>query len=117
MQYKGLTDSYAITWQLLDGNMDDKAAVKAKGLWEDWHMRQLGEQPGRINHRSGTAVSQSVTCTPVCWHGEISARTSASGVCLSQQQCDQSYCLIVSRVWGTVKQQWGKYYSWQVHLI
>ena len=36
--------------------MDDKSAVKAKGLWEDWHMRQLGEQAGRINHRSGTAV-------------------------------------------------------------
>lgn len=43
--------------------MDDKTAVKAKGLWEDWHMRQLGEQPGRINHRSGTAVSQS----PALW--------------------------------------------------
>eukprot|EP00064_Thunnus_orientalis_P020543 superscaffoldBa00005701_g20681 len=40
-----------------DGNMDDKSAVKAKGLWEDWHMRQLGEQPGRINHRSGLAPS------------------------------------------------------------
>lgn len=35
--------------------MDDKSAVKAKGLWEDWHMRQLGEQPGRNNHRSGAA--------------------------------------------------------------
>lgn len=33
--------------------MDDKSAVKAKGLWEDWHMRQLGEQHGRVNHRSG----------------------------------------------------------------
>lgn len=33
--------------------MDDKSAVKAKGLWEDWHMRQLGEQPGRNNHRLG----------------------------------------------------------------
>lgn len=49
-----------MTLQFPDGNMDDKSAVKAKGLWEDWHMRQLGEQPGRINHRSGTAVSQSV---------------------------------------------------------
>uniref|UniRef100_H3CFM2 Uncharacterized protein n=2 Tax=Tetraodon nigroviridis TaxID=99883 RepID=H3CFM2_TETNG len=35
--------------------MDDKSAVKAKGLWEDWHMRQLAEQPGRNNHRSGLA--------------------------------------------------------------
>lgn len=25
--------------------------------------------------------------------------------------------LIVSQVWETVKQQWRKYYSWQVHLI
>lgn len=37
--------------------MDDKSAVKAKGLWEDWHMRQLGEQPGRNNHRSGTGFT------------------------------------------------------------
>lgn len=42
--------------------MDDKSAVKAKGLWEDWHMRQLSEQAGRINHRSGTLV------TIVCGH-------------------------------------------------
>lgn len=40
---------------LSDGNMDDKSAVKAKGLWEDWHMRQLNEQASRINHRSGAA--------------------------------------------------------------
>lgn len=40
--------------------MDDKSAVKAKGLWEDWHMRQLSEQTGRVNHRSGTAVSWSL---------------------------------------------------------
>ncbi|KAF3860276.1 hypothetical protein F7725_000531 [Dissostichus mawsoni] len=39
-----------------DGNMDDKSGVKAKGLWEDWHMRQLTEQQLRLNHRSGTAV-------------------------------------------------------------
>lgn len=37
--------------------MDDKSAVKAKGLWEDWHMRQLGEQPGRNNHRSGAGFT------------------------------------------------------------
>lgn len=64
----------AIAWQLPDGNMDDKSAVKAKGLWEDWHMRQLGEQPGRINHRSGTAVSW---CLWSAGTGKISA---ASGV-------------------------------------
>ncbi|XP_076839682.1 zinc finger protein 362b isoform X2 [Brachyhypopomus gauderio] len=32
-------------------NMDDKSSVKAKGLWEDWHMRQAG------NHRSGLTPS------------------------------------------------------------
>lgn len=37
--------------------MDDKSAVKAKGLWEDWHMRQLSEQSARLNHRSGLAPS------------------------------------------------------------
>ncbi|XP_074498694.1 zinc finger protein 362b isoform X3 [Sebastes fasciatus] len=37
---------------MADGNMDDKSAVKAKGLWEDWHMRQLSEQQNRLNHRS-----------------------------------------------------------------
>uniref|UniRef100_A0A8C6SPY8 Zinc finger protein 362 n=1 Tax=Neogobius melanostomus TaxID=47308 RepID=A0A8C6SPY8_9GOBI len=40
-----------------DGNMDDKSAVKAKGLWEDWHMRQLSEQAARLNHRSGLVPS------------------------------------------------------------
>ncbi|XP_061832215.1 zinc finger protein 362b isoform X3 [Nerophis lumbriciformis] len=40
-----------------DGNMDDKAALKAKGLWEDWHMRQLSEQHSRNNHRSGLSPS------------------------------------------------------------
>lgn len=34
--------------------MDDKSAVKAKGLWEDWHMRQAVDQAVRANHRSGT---------------------------------------------------------------
>ncbi|XP_023846761.1 zinc finger protein 362 isoform X4 [Salvelinus sp. IW2-2015] len=35
-----------------DVNMDDKSAVKAKGLWDEWHMRQIVEQPSRVNHRS-----------------------------------------------------------------
>ncbi|XP_062871638.1 zinc finger protein 362b [Trichomycterus rosablanca] len=38
-------------------NMDDKSALKAKGLWEDWHMRQAVEQAARVNHRSGPALS------------------------------------------------------------
>lgn len=33
--------------------MDDKTAVKAKGLWEDWHMRQAVDQAVRANHRLG----------------------------------------------------------------
>ncbi|XP_021421284.1 zinc finger protein 362 isoform X1 [Oncorhynchus mykiss] len=33
-------------------NMDDKSAVKVKGLWDEWHMRQIVEQPSRVNHRS-----------------------------------------------------------------
>ncbi|KAJ3586389.1 hypothetical protein NHX12_012787 [Muraenolepis orangiensis] len=28
-----------------DANMENMSAVKAKGLWEDWHMWQIGEQP------------------------------------------------------------------------
>ncbi|XP_072304830.1 zinc finger protein 362b [Eucyclogobius newberryi] len=40
-----------------DVNMDDKSAVKAKGLWEDWHMRQLSEQSARLNHRAGLVPS------------------------------------------------------------
>lgn len=47
-----------------DGNMDDKSAVKAKGLWEDWHMRQLNEQASRINHRSGAAQLGPTLPTP-----------------------------------------------------
>ncbi|XP_017565557.1 zinc finger protein 362b isoform X5 [Pygocentrus nattereri] len=38
-------------------NMDDKSAVKAKGLWEDWHMRQVVDQAARVNHRSGLVPS------------------------------------------------------------
>lgn len=34
-------------------NLDDKAAIKARGLWEDWHLRQLIEHPSRTNHVSG----------------------------------------------------------------
>lgn len=33
--------------------MDDKSVVKAKGLWEDWHMRQAVDQAVRANHRAG----------------------------------------------------------------
>ncbi|KTG31728.1 hypothetical protein cypCar_00019707 [Cyprinus carpio] len=38
-------------------NIDDKSAVKAKGLWEDWHMRQAVDQASRVNHRSGLMLS------------------------------------------------------------
>ncbi|XP_030632802.1 zinc finger protein 362a isoform X2 [Chanos chanos] len=38
-------------------NLDDKAALKARGLWEDWHLRQIIEQPSRANHLSGLALS------------------------------------------------------------
>lgn len=33
-------------------NLDDKTALKARGLWEDWHLRQIIDQP-RTNHLSG----------------------------------------------------------------
>lgn len=35
-------------------NLDDKTAIKARGLWEDWHLRQIIDQPSRANHLSGT---------------------------------------------------------------
>ncbi|KAJ8371253.1 hypothetical protein SKAU_G00112810 [Synaphobranchus kaupii] len=38
-------------------NLDDKAAVKAKGLWEDWRLRQIIDHPSRSNHLSGLALS------------------------------------------------------------
>ncbi|XP_068170646.1 zinc finger protein 362a isoform X2 [Antennarius striatus] len=38
-------------------NLDDKAAVKARGLWEDWHLRQLIDHPSRTNHVSGVALA------------------------------------------------------------
>ncbi|XP_033940084.1 zinc finger protein 362a isoform X3 [Pseudochaenichthys georgianus] len=37
-------------------NLDDKAAIKARGLWEDWHLRQLID-PSRTNHVSGMSLS------------------------------------------------------------
>ncbi|KAK7128796.1 hypothetical protein R3I94_017137 [Phoxinus phoxinus] len=41
-------------------NIDDKSAVKAKGLWEDWHMRQAVDQASRANHRSGLMLSSRI---------------------------------------------------------
>lgn len=38
-------------------NLDDKAAIKARGLWEDWHLRQLIDHPSRTNHVSGNQIS------------------------------------------------------------
>ncbi|KAJ8388975.1 hypothetical protein AAFF_G00125360 [Aldrovandia affinis] len=38
-------------------NLDDKAAVKAKGLWDDWRFRQIIDHPSRANHLSGLALS------------------------------------------------------------
>uniref|UniRef100_A0A672FYV2 Zinc finger protein 362a n=1 Tax=Salarias fasciatus TaxID=181472 RepID=A0A672FYV2_SALFA len=38
-------------------NLDDKAAIKARGLWEDWHLRQLIDHPSRTNHVSGVALA------------------------------------------------------------
>ncbi|XP_026851865.1 zinc finger protein 362a [Electrophorus electricus] len=38
-------------------NLDDKTALKARGLWEDWHLRQIIDQPSRANHLSGIALS------------------------------------------------------------
>ncbi|XP_038863951.1 zinc finger protein 362-like [Salvelinus namaycush] len=38
-------------------NLDDKTAIKARGLWEDWHLRQIIDQPSRTNHLSGLALS------------------------------------------------------------
>ncbi|KAJ8257653.1 hypothetical protein GJAV_G00188230 [Gymnothorax javanicus] len=37
-------------------NVDDKTAVKTKGLWEDWRLRQLIDHPSRSNHLSGLAL-------------------------------------------------------------
>lgn len=38
-------------------NLDDKSAIKARGLWEDWHLRQLIDHPSRTNHVSGVALA------------------------------------------------------------
>ncbi|XP_059383687.1 zinc finger protein 362b isoform X1 [Carassius carassius] len=42
-------------------NIDDKSTVKAKGLWEDWHMRQALDQASRVNHRSAGLTLSSRT--------------------------------------------------------
>ncbi|XP_053724986.1 zinc finger protein 362a isoform X2 [Synchiropus splendidus] len=38
-------------------NLTDKSAIKARGLWEDWHLRQLIDHPVRTNHVSGVALA------------------------------------------------------------
>ncbi|KTG40867.1 hypothetical protein cypCar_00020701 [Cyprinus carpio] len=42
-------------------NLDDKTAIKARGLWEDWHLRQIIDQPSRANHLSGLSLTSSRT--------------------------------------------------------
>lgn len=69
---------------LSDGAMDDKSVVKAKGLWEDWHMRQLSEQASRINHRSGAAETgpllSALSFTVLCV-GRNHVDLLSSGIC------------------------------------
>lgn len=50
----------------LELSMDDKSAVKAKGLWEDWHMRQAVDQAARVNHRSGMRGKKCKAVVPRC---------------------------------------------------
>ncbi|TRY96542.1 hypothetical protein DNTS_008632 [Danionella cerebrum] len=42
-------------------NLDDKTGIKTRGLWEDWHLRQIIEQPSRANHLSGLSLTSSRT--------------------------------------------------------
>ncbi|XP_062317038.1 zinc finger protein 362a isoform X2 [Osmerus eperlanus] len=45
-------------------NLDDKTAIKARGLWEDWHLRQIIDQPSRTNHLSANHnTSEAITQT------------------------------------------------------
>ncbi|XP_028303189.1 zinc finger protein 362a isoform X2 [Gouania willdenowi] len=37
-------------------NLDDKAAIKARGLWEDWQLRQLIDHQTRGNHFPGMSL-------------------------------------------------------------
>lgn len=46
-------------------NLDDKTALKARGLWEDWHLRQIIDQP-RTNHLSGKILSLVCVCVSLC---------------------------------------------------
>ncbi|XDV51237.1 hypothetical protein PO909_020156 [Leuciscus waleckii] len=44
-------------------NLDDKTAIKARGLWEDWHLRQIIDQPSRANHLSGIGIFSGLSLT------------------------------------------------------
>ncbi|CAG07027.1 unnamed protein product, partial [Tetraodon nigroviridis] len=61
-------------------NLDDKTAIKARGLWEDWHLRQLMDHPSRTNHVSATASRQSPhrapPVRPACSQGTFPGKTS-----------------------------------------
>lgn len=67
--------------------MDDKSVVKAKGLWEDWHMRQLSEQASRLNHRSGAAETGPLAVTSQS-HTPTFTRSTGLVVCLGRQHVD-----------------------------
>lgn len=51
-------------------NLDDKAAMKARGLWEDWHLRQLIDHPSRTNHVSGSSLSG--------WHSPLCCKSKGA---------------------------------------
>ncbi|XP_054639361.1 zinc finger protein 362a isoform X1 [Dunckerocampus dactyliophorus] len=54
-------------------NLDDKAAIKARGLWEDW--RQLIDHPARTNHLSGVSLASR---TGNLSNSEVTAPTTPS---------------------------------------
>ncbi|XP_063071814.1 zinc finger protein 362a isoform X2 [Engraulis encrasicolus] len=61
-------------------NLDDKTALKARGLWEDWHLRQIIDQP-RTNHLSGLALASRVSN-----HGSSEAVTPTTPTSSSQSR-------------------------------
>ncbi|XP_028853678.1 zinc finger protein 362a isoform X2 [Denticeps clupeoides] len=61
-------------------NLDDKSALKARGLWEDWHLRQIIDQPSRANHLSGLALSRAGS------HSSSEAVTPATPTLSSQSR-------------------------------
>lgn len=64
-------------------NLDDKAAMKARELWEDWHLWHIIDHPTRTNHVSGKN-KPFITTNLTSIHGNLLQSCPPHHLCTNQ---------------------------------